>query len=213
MHRVDGMDGKVHVWVGGVGSPRGEEGVLRRLVDEGVAAPVSILRVAGIRPGLILQYPTVSQATPLCALSQWCPFKQCFSHSWTNHKLGQILLDDPMTWQRQSFMRSVSPTYSPKTDPCRVPRQCKRWTVTLHPRAETHPHLHHYLGLLWEVEAAPFGLARSVPVSLAHCVIQLVLSKNCPAHLAREQYEHGTLRQLLETCESNKGYILWPALI
>ena len=64
-NRVDGVDGKVHVWVGGVGSSRGEEGVLRRLADEGVPAPLSILRVAGSRPGLILQYKTAEQACPL----------------------------------------------------------------------------------------------------------------------------------------------------
>lgn len=52
----------MHVWVGGVGSSRGEEGVLRRLTDERVPPPVSILRVAGRRPGLMLQYTTAAQA-------------------------------------------------------------------------------------------------------------------------------------------------------
>lgn len=62
-------EGKVHVWVGGVGSPRGEDGVMMRLSDAGAAAPLSILRVGGCRPGLILQFASAVLVLPLLCSS------------------------------------------------------------------------------------------------------------------------------------------------
>ena len=54
-------DPKVHVWVAGVGSRRGADGVLRRLMDSAASEPSTVLQVNGKTPGLILQFMSVGQ--------------------------------------------------------------------------------------------------------------------------------------------------------
>ena len=54
-------DTRVHVWVAGVGSQRGADGVLRRLMDSAASEPSTVLQVNGRTPGLILQFMSVGQ--------------------------------------------------------------------------------------------------------------------------------------------------------
>ena len=168
------MDGKVHVWVGGVGSPRGEEGVLRRLADEGVAPPISVLRVAGSRPGLILQYHSAAQVV-LSDFSNLCTATQAKTRPHPIIGQSQTAVQGVSlclkTCPRQCIMYACLPNSKSHLDPLRVPRRCTRWTVMVHLRAESPLPLHHSLGL-WEVAAAPYGLARSVAFPLSYPVLQ-----------------------------------------
>ena len=54
-------DPRVHVWVAGVGSRRGADGVLRRLMDSAASEPSTVLQVNGRTPGLILQFMSLGQ--------------------------------------------------------------------------------------------------------------------------------------------------------
>ena len=58
------------MWVGGVGSPAGEEEVLRALRAGGAPAPLGILRVGGARPGLVLQAAGAAQARQTLRVSR-----------------------------------------------------------------------------------------------------------------------------------------------
>lgn len=54
-------DPRVYVWVAGVGSRRGADGVLRRLMDNAGLEPSNVLPVNGRTPGVILQFSSLAQ--------------------------------------------------------------------------------------------------------------------------------------------------------
>jgi hypothetical protein len=54
-------DPRVYVWVAGVGSRRGADGVLRRLMDNVGLEPSNVLPVNGRTPGVILQFSSLAQ--------------------------------------------------------------------------------------------------------------------------------------------------------
>ena len=54
-------DPRVYVWVAGVGSRRGADGVLRRLMENAALEPSTVLPVNGRTPGIVLQFSSLSQ--------------------------------------------------------------------------------------------------------------------------------------------------------
>lgn len=56
--------GRLHVWVGGVNNAAAESDVLMALREGGAPQPANILRVAGVDPGIILQFSTPADVTP-----------------------------------------------------------------------------------------------------------------------------------------------------
>ena len=61
------------MWVGGVASAAGQDAVLAALKADAAPAPLSILRVAGRGPGLILQFMGPAQVP----LLHFCPVYLC----------------------------------------------------------------------------------------------------------------------------------------
>ena len=57
-------DPRVYVWVAGVGSRRGADGVLRRLMENAALEPNTVLPVNGRTPGVVLQFSTLPQVCP-----------------------------------------------------------------------------------------------------------------------------------------------------
>ncbi len=54
-------DPRIYVWVAGVGSRRGADGVLRRLKENAGLEPNTVLPVNGRTPGVVLQFSTLAQ--------------------------------------------------------------------------------------------------------------------------------------------------------
>ncbi|KAK9808751.1 hypothetical protein WJX72_002976 [[Myrmecia] bisecta] len=62
-----GEQAQLHVWVGGVRSSSGEEEVMRTLAEARVMMPQNVLRVAGAKPGLVLQFASSRSVGPAVA--------------------------------------------------------------------------------------------------------------------------------------------------
>ena len=59
----------MYVWVAGVGSRRGADGVLRRLMENANLEPSTVLPVDGRTPGVVLQFSMLAQVCKLNLLN------------------------------------------------------------------------------------------------------------------------------------------------